>query len=63
MKKQQAKIYEAQRTLKTLEAIDWRELIDVQHPARRASKVLDQFDLTQLYEKLYPRSLAKAVRP
>ncbi|MGV8947967.1 MAG: transposase [Candidatus Paracaedibacter sp.] len=52
MKKQQAKIYEARRNVITLETVDWLSLIDAEHPARRIIRVLDQFDLTQLYEKI-----------
>lgn len=52
MKKQDSKIYEAQRCVITLEAVDWSELIDARHPARRIVRVLDGFDLTELYEKI-----------
>jgi len=52
MKKQQAKIYEARRNVTTLETVDWSGLIDTQHPARRIVRVLDQFDLTELYGRI-----------
>ena len=52
MQKEQAKLYEAQRNVKILEVVDWSELIDSSHPACRIVRVLEEFDLKDLYTNI-----------
>jgi len=52
MKKDRVKLYEAKRHLTTLETVNWSEIVDVKHPARRVVSVLDQMDLKELYNRV-----------
>ena len=52
MQKEQAKLYEAQRNVKILEVVDWSKLIDSSHPACRIVRVLEEFDLKDLYTNI-----------
>jgi transposase len=59
MKKEQAKIYEAQRPVINLEVVDWSRLVDEQHPARRIIGVLDKMDLSELYSQIASQKSCK----
>ena len=56
MKKEKAKIYEAQRNMASLEVVDWSGLVDAHHLARRIVTVLDQLDLSELYGKIVSKT-------